>query len=81
VRFLQRGEGEVLFHEVRHHLPRQAEPVFEPAALLSGGVAALGELVPVAVGFRLVLAEDLERDGLVELENRPPGSTCSTARA
>src|SRR5262249_44248493 len=53
----------------RHHLPGQAELVLEPAA---GALraAAGDELAPVIVHLLLVLAVDLERDGLAELEVR-----------
>ena len=50
-------------------LPGDAELVLQPAAgaLLA---AALGERVPVVVDLGLVVAADLEGDGLVELELR-----------
>src|SRR6185436_9260388 len=51
-------------------LPREAKFVFEPTAYLCARIAAGRELGPVVVDLALVLAIDLERDGLVELEIR-----------
>ena len=48
----------------RDDLPRDAEPVLQPAARTF--FAALGELAPVRVDLFLVLAAHLERDRLVE---------------
>ena len=48
----------------RHHLPRDAELVLEPAALAL--LAALGQPGPVVVSLLLVGAHDLEGDRLVE---------------
>ena len=57
-----------------HDLPRHAVPVLEPAALPRLLVAALAEPGPVVVDLVLCLALDLERDGLVEREDRVPRS-------
>src|SRR3954468_22126952 len=65
------GVGQELRQDGGDDLPRQAEAVLEPAALLGRGVAAGPELLPVAVDLVLRGARDLERDGLVELEDRP----------
>src|SRR4029079_17019736 len=54
----------------RHDLPRHAELVLEPAALLRVLVAAGAELLPVLVDLRLRVAVHLEGDGFVELEER-----------
>src|SRR5262245_46905406 len=50
------------------HLPGEPVFVLEPAARML--LAALGEPVPEIIDLRLVLAIDLERDGLVEGELR-----------
>src|SRR5471032_3303330 len=63
--------GDHLHDDGRHHLPRQAVAVLQPAALLRRRVAALGQTIPVMVDLVLRLAIDLERDGRRELEFRP----------
>src|SRR6185295_14160775 len=60
---------EQLVEPSRDNLPRQPEPVLQPAAR-SGLAAAGGERVPVAVDLGLVGAVDRERDRLAELELR-----------
>src|SRR6185369_1142393 len=68
--------GEQLRQHARYHLPRHAEPVLEPAALLGLLVAAGGELVPVIVHLFLGVAHHLERNGFAELEDRPAVEGC-----
>ena len=58
-----------LEERVRDDLPGQAVLVLEPAALACA-VRRPGELVPVVVDLLLVLAADVEGDGLGELELR-----------
>ncbi|MNN52235.1 hypothetical protein D3C81_1669210 [compost metagenome] len=55
----------------RHDLPRHAELVFQPAALLGFDGATLGQIAPEMVDLFLILAIDLERDRLAEFEHRP----------
>src|SRR5690606_13191034 len=43
----------------------------EPATLLCLRIAAFTQPLPVIIDFLLRCAVDLERDGFVELENRP----------
>lgn len=62
---------EHLCHALWHDLPREAEFVHQPSALLRGGIAARAELIPESVHFLLHIALDLEGDGFVELEDRP----------
>src|SRR5512135_2281010 len=61
-------------HHVRQgggqDLPRYAESVFEPAALLRRFIAAGAEAVPVVVQLLLGIATHLERDRFIELEYR-----------
>ena len=51
-------------------LPGEAVAIFQPSALLRVGIAARAEFFPVVVGFRLVLAHDLEGNGFAEPELR-----------
>ena len=60
------GSVEQLVQPRRDDLPREAEPVLEPAARAL--LAALRELAPVLVDLVLRLAADLERDRLAERE-------------
>jgi hypothetical protein len=59
-------------HHGGHDLPRHAESVLEPAALLRLGVAAFAQRVPEVVHLPLVPAGDPVRDGLGEPELGPP---------
>jgi hypothetical protein len=51
------------------NLPRQAEFVLQPTAPMRLLVPALGELRSVKIDLFLSLAQDLKRDGLIELEH------------
>src|ERR1044071_5385327 len=62
---------EQLPENFRHDLPRDAEFIFQPAALLGAAVAAFGEFLPIIVHFLLRRTTHLKRDRLVELEDRP----------
>src|SRR5215208_6815187 len=68
LRLLAVGVAEQLGQALRDDLPREAEPVLEPAARAL--FAALRQLAPVRVDLFLALAADLERDRLVEREVR-----------
>ena len=61
----------------RDDLPRDAEPVLQPAARAL--LAALGERAPVRVDLFLALAADLERDRLAERELRARRSARRTS--
>src|SRR5690606_38868984 len=64
------GAGECFGQHPRRDLPRQAPAVLAPAAFaLLAAIADDG--VPVAVGLRLVVGRDLERERLALLEHRP----------
>lgn len=54
----------------RHDLPRHAEAVAQPAALLRALVAAFGQARPVTIDLVLVSAVDDERHGRRDLEHR-----------
>jgi hypothetical protein len=58
-----------LSQDLGHNLPGEAKLILQPAALLRLRIAALGQPLPVVVYLLLRRALDLERDGLVELEN------------
>src|SRR3954447_6832208 len=70
LRLLAIRVAEQLREPLGDDLPRQAEPVLEPAAraFLS---TALRQLAPVVVDLLLVLTADLQRDRLAERELRP----------
>ena len=55
-----------LEQNLRHDLPRQPEPVLQPAA--RAFLSSFQEAVPVPVDLLLALADQLERDGLAEGE-------------
>src|ERR1044072_1368834 len=59
--------GHQLHEPAWRDLPRQAEAVLAPAADALGA-AVVDDAVPVAVGLRLVLGVDHERDRFVEVE-------------
>ena len=63
------GIGEQLRQDLGDNLPGEAKLVLQPAALLRLRIAALGQPLPVVIHFILRRALNLERDGLVELEN------------
>ena len=63
------GLAKPLDHLSRHHLPGQTVLVLEPATNLGLGITTGGELVPEVIELLLVLDIDLQRDGLVELED------------
>jgi len=65
------GVGHHVHERHRHDLPRHAELVLEPAALLRFDRPARAEIAPEMVDFFLVLAVDLKRNRLIELEQRP----------
>jgi hypothetical protein len=73
--FFRIGVLEHLRQHGGNHLSGHAIPVFEPAALLGLLIAACREFPPIIVQFFLRLTTDLERDGLVKCEHRPPLST------
>src|SRR5688572_5279452 len=70
LRFRRLVVADELRDGVGHDLPGQAVLVLQPAADLRGGIAASAQLLPVVVDFFLVLAAHLQRDRLVELEDR-----------
>ena len=61
--------GVRISQDLGHNLPGEAKLILQPAALLRLRIAALGQPLPVVVYLLLRRALDLERDGLVELEN------------
>src|ERR1043166_467841 len=64
------GALQQLRHDGGNHLPGEAELVFEPAALLRVRVAARAQFAPVIIDLLLFVANDLERDGLIESKLR-----------
>lgn len=56
-----------LLQHSRNNLPRKPKLIRNPATLLLGRVTSLSKLAPVIIDLLLVLAVDLEGDGLGEL--------------
>src|SRR4051812_6040592 len=63
------GVGHELVEQRGDDLPREAEAILQPPALALL-TPALDEAVPEVIDLGLVLAEDLERDGLAQRELR-----------
>jgi hypothetical protein len=64
------GLSEQLRQNFGDNLAGEAELILQPTALLRLRIAAIRQLLPVVIHLLLRRALDLERDGLVELENR-----------
>ena len=62
---------EHLDHAHGNDLPGEAVFVFQPPALLSLGIAALAEFLPIIIHLILCLALDLQGHSFVEFKMRP----------